>query len=175
GRIFNATNDQSRLAKNKFIDAHMQTSFMGKGDLNVHIKFDMLDEMGAFQYTGSLGNMPLQALNPVSKPLANVSLNSGEINKVDFTVKANLKGGGGKVTVAYNDLKVVLLKKDDEKNTFKRRGLISLLANALIIKEDDPSKGESIRVTNPYYERPSDASFFNLMWKVIFFGFRETV
>ncbi len=175
GRIFNATNARTLLAKNKFIDAHMQTSFMGKGKLNVHIKFDMLDQNGAFQYKGSLDGMPLQALNPVSKPLAKIMFNSGQINRLDFSVKANLKGGGGTVTVTYDKLNVVLLKKDDDKNTFKKMGLISLLANALIIKEDNPSKGEEVRVTSPYYARPSDASFFNLMWKVIFLGFKETI
>lgn len=57
----------------------------------------------------------------------------------------------------------------------KKKGLLSFLANNILIKNDNPTKGEFVRTANITYERVPQASFFNLMWKSVFVGIRETV
>lgn len=175
GKLFNVTNDSSSLVKNRFIYGNLQASLLGKGSLSVDIRLDMLDKNGAFFYKGYLENMPMPAFNPVSKPLGKVIFSSGQIERLDFSVKGNLQGGGGMVKVIYKDLNVILLRQNKETKTFKRMGLVSIIANALIIKENNPAKGEKVRVSYPYYARSHDASFFNVMWKVVFIGFKETI
>lgn len=174
GEIINVTNDSLRLTQNKFANAHLKASFMGYGRLNINIKFDVSDNAGRFSYSGYMESMPLSVLNPISKPLAKILFSSGQLKRMDFSATGDKKGAKGKVEISYNDLSIKLLKQDSD-NNFKRMGFISLLANALIIKSDNPSKDEKTRISYPSYERPEDASFFNLMWKIIFLGFKETL
>jgi hypothetical protein len=174
GNILNITNDSLILAKQKHSNAYLHTNFLGKGYLKVHLIFDLIDQKGGFSYTGSLTNMPLSSVNSVSKPLAKVIINSGKINRMDFDIKGNVNGAGGTVKINYEDLNVVLMKKDNE--SYKKMGFISMVANALLIKKNNPSnENEALRIAHPYYERPHTGSFFNLMWKVIFNGFKESI
>jgi len=174
GKILNVTNDSARLSKNKYANAYLNAAFMGRGNLNIHIKFDVSDQAGRFSYNGTVGEMPLNVINPISRPLAKILFSSGKLNRIDFSASGDRNGAKGKVKINYSDLSIKLLKQDDD-NNFKRMGLISLLANALIVKSDNPSDDEEIRVSYPTFERPDDASFFNLMWKIIFLGFKESI
>jgi hypothetical protein len=174
GYLLNVTNTYTFLAKNHFADAHLQTQLLGRGDLNIHIKFDLTDKLGAFSYNGSLGKMPIETINPITRPLAMVMIRSGTINSLDFSAKGNVRGASGFVKINYHDLSVTLMKKDED-NNLKKMGLISLVANALLLKQSNPSKNEALRVSYPTYRRPADGSFFNLMWKVIFMGLKESV
>lgn len=174
GRIFNVTNDSVALLKNKYANAYLQTYLMGKGKLDIKIGFNLTDPNGAFTYKGTLGPMQTSAINSLTKPMAMVMTSSGKINSLDFDMRGNLKGAGGTMSLRYEDLNVILMKKDEREN-FKKMGLISLFANALLLERANPSKDKPLRVVNAYYARPNDASFFNLMWKAIFAGLKESV
>ncbi|WP_026905473.1 hypothetical protein [Pedobacter glucosidilyticus] len=174
GYLFNISNSPYFLKKNHFADAYLQTLFLGKGNLNVHIRFDLTDKLGAFSYKGSIGKMPMETINPITRPLAMVMVKSGTMNSLDFSAKGNIRGASGFVKINYQDLSVTLMKKDED-NNLKKMGLISLVANALLLKQSNPSKNEALRVSYPSYARPADGSFFNLMWKVIFTGLKESV
>ena len=174
GNIYNVTNDSLSLTKKNIADAYLQTYLMGKGKLNVHIAFNLTDPNGAFRYNGSLGSMDMSTVNSLTKPLAMVSISSGKLNSMDFDIKGNLKGAGGTLTLKYEDLNVVLMKKDEREN-FKKMGLISLFANALLLNNANPKRDKPLVISHPYYARPSEASFFNLMWKTVFAGIKESV
>lgn len=174
GRIFNVTNDSATLSKKQFTNAYVQTYLMGRGKIDMHIKFDLTDPLGAFTYKGSLGEMQTGAINSLTKPMAMVMTSSGKINSLDFDMRGNLKGAGGKVVLKYDDLNVILMKQDEREN-FKKMGLISLFANALLLERANPSRNKPLRVANIYYSRPNEASFFNLMWKAIFAGLKVSV
>ena len=75
----------------------------------------------------------------------------------------------------YNKLKVKLLKEGEDGKPAQKKGLLSFLANTLIIKDANPSKGDAVRTAKIHFERPAGASFFNLLWKSVFVGMRETV
>jgi hypothetical protein len=74
----------------------------------------------------------------------------------------------------YSDLKVNLLEENAEGKK-EKKGFLSFLANTILIKNDNPSKGDPVRVANITFERVPQASFFNLMWKSVFLGIREAV
>ena len=174
GRIFNVTNDSAALSKNHFANAHLSTLLMGEGKLNVHFAFNLTDPKGAFSFDGDLGSMQTSTINALTKPLAMVMTSSGKVNSMTFAMKGNTDGAGGSMTLNYEDLNVILMKKDEQEN-FKRMGLMSLFANALLLERNNPSGKKPIRVAKPYYTRPPEGSFFNLMWKTIFVGLKESV
>lgn len=174
GDILNVTNDSLRLVKSNHAYANLTTYVMGTGKLNVKIDFNLTDKNAAFTYVGHVSPFNLKVLNPLSKSLGLVSIETGNVKSLDFTISANERGSSGTVKFAYTDLKVNLLK-EDENGVKEKKGLLSFLANTVLIKNDNPTKGEEMRVSKITFTRVPQASFFNLMWKSVFTGIRETV
>jgi len=73
----------------------------------------------------------------------------------------------------YNDLKLHLLKRDSAEQ-YKKKELASFLAN-VSIKDQNPGKNNEVRVASVEYDRDIYRSFFNLLWKSLFAGIRQTV
>lgn len=175
GNILNLTNDSLRLTKNNHALADLTTYIMGTGKMNVKIDFNLTDKNAAFSYVGHIGTFNMQVLNPLSKSLGLVEIEKGTVQKADFNITANEKRSKGTLQFYYTDLKVNLLKEGDTEKPKEKKGLLSFLANTILIKNDNPTKGEAVRTVNVAFERVPQASFFNLMWKSVFVGIRETV
>lgn len=171
GSILNVTNDSISLAKKSHAVADLTTYVMGAGKMNVNIDFDLTDKNLAFNYDGKVDAFDMTALNPLSKPLGLVAIESGKLNSASFSVNANKYGAKGTVKFLYNDLKIQMLGEDNGKK--EKKGLLSFLANTLLVKNNNPDKGEAPRVANVTHVREPQASFFNLMWKTVFKGIRE--
>ncbi len=174
GRILNISNDEEALSKNSTIDASLQTYLMGKGNLKVSMKFKMLAPKADFSFKGNLVNMEAKAINPVSRKLGLIAIKKGNINNLYFNMSGNLDGAGGFVKFLYQDLSIEILKKNDE-DRFKKQGFMSMLANAIVIKDHNPEEGKPERSAQVYYKRAADASFFNLMWNSVFMGIKNNI
>ena len=175
GRISNVTNDSVSLAKNHHAIASLRAYMIKAAQLDIRIDFDLGAKNGTFAFKGNIGAMDMTKLNPLSKALGLVEIETGKIQKIDFDVKANERGSAGTMHLYYHDLKVSLLKEGEDGKPAKKKGLLSFLANNLIIKDANPSKGQALRTAKIKFERPPGASFFNLLWKSVFVGMRETV
>lgn len=175
GRITNVTNDSVSLARNHHAVANLKAHLIKAADLAIRIDFDLGSKNGAFAFKGNIGPMDMVKLNPLSKALGLVEIETGNIQKIDFDVKADEKGSAGIMHLYYNNLKVILLKEGEDGAPAKKKGLLSFLANNLIIKDANPTKGQALRTAKIKFERPPGASFFNLLWKSVFVGMRETV
>jgi len=173
GTVSNLTNDSARLSSKSHAYADLSTAVMGTAKLNVKIDFDLMSNNAAFKYKGTVGSFDLKALNAISKPLGQIELESGKVTAASFDVAANSKGSKGTVYFYYKDLKIKMLGEDAEGKE-KKKGLLSFLANTLLIKDDNIA-GEKGRFATVTYERAPQASFFNIMWKTIFKGMREIV
>jgi len=174
GTILNVTNDSLRLTKNHHALANLTTYVMGTGKMNVKIDFNLTSPDAAFSYVGHIAGFNMQVLNPLSKSLGLIAIESGKVKSADFTISANEKRAKGTVRFEYTDLKVNLLDQGEDGKK-EKKGLLSFLANTILIKNDNPTRNEAVRTANVSYERVPQASFFNLMWKSVFVGIRETV
>jgi hypothetical protein len=175
GRITNLTNDSSRLAKDNHAIASMSALVMKTSRIDVRINFNLTDKNAAFHYKGSVGPMNMLVLNPMAKNMGLVEIESGKMQKTDFDIRANSKGSSGTVRFYYTDLKVKLLSEAEDGKAPKKKGFLSFLANTLLIKNNNPDKGEAPRVARTSFTRTPAASFFNELWKGVFIGIRETV
>jgi len=175
GNILNLTNDSLSLAKNHHAIADLRAYMIRAAHLNIHINFDLTAPNAAFTFRGNIGAMDMVKLNPLSKALGLVEIETGKIQKIDFAFSANAAGSKGTMQLYYNNLKIALLKEGEDGQPVKKKGLMSFLANTLVIKDENPAKGKPLRVASVNYERPPGASFFNLLWKSVFIGMRETV
>ncbi len=175
GTIRNVTNDSVRISKQKFMLADLKARIIKAADLDVNLSFNLAAANGAFQFRGSVGAFNMPALNPLASALGMVKIETGKVQKVSFDINGNTVGSTGSLKMYYTDLKVQLLKEGEDGAASKKRGLLSFLANKLVIIDANPNKGEALRVAKIEHTRSPSASFFSLLWKSIFVGIRETV
>ena len=175
GNILNVTNDSTQLAKNNHAVADLNSSLMGSGKLNVKIDFNLTAKDGAFSYSGSLGSFNFKQLNPLAVALGLVEIESGQVQHIDFKANGNLRTASGSMNMLYTNLKVKLLSDNIDGEGTKEKGLLSFLANSILVKDQNPTKGEAPRTATMTNTRINSASFFNLMWKTVFIGIRDIV
>jgi hypothetical protein len=175
GVIVNATNMPKEKLVNPVMLANLQSYMMGQGKLVIDFAFDLNSPRGAFSYTGALTNLDGKTLNRITKPLGMIQVNRGEIRKLTFAIKADENTARGKLDFKYNNLSVALLKKEEGKQRLVRKGLISFLANNLVIYSDNPSAEGKFTAATINYKREITASFFNYIWKTLFQGVKYSV
>ncbi|WP_293311606.1 hypothetical protein [Pedobacter sp. UBA5917] len=175
GNILNVTNDSIQLTKKNHALADLNTLLMGVGKLNVKIDFNLTDNNGAFTYSGNMGKFDLKNLNPLSKTLGLIEIESGDIQHIDFKANGNLRSATGSMNMLYSNLKVKLLSDNIDGEGTKKKGFLSFLANAILVKDENPQKGEAPRTASMTNARINSASFFNLMWKTVFVGIKDIV
>ena len=172
--ITNITNIPDAIKKNNELNIKFDSKALGLIPLTGNFKFlyNNIDQ-GNFIVDGSVGNFDALDLNKVSVPMALLRLHTGKINSLDFHFTGNNNGAEGDFTMKYEDLKVDILKRDKNTNVVKKRGLASLAAN-VIVKNNNPDN-RGLRKETPSYKRNINKSFFNLVWKTLFTGMKQTV
>ncbi|MCC8408425.1 hypothetical protein LJ707_05750 [Mucilaginibacter sp. UR6-1] len=174
GRMFNITNNKRALQKNNMCRIDITSYFMGKGRLDVKFGLNLTDKDAAFSYRGSLGPMELSGINRGVAPISMVKVTSGNLKRLDFNIDANRYRAKGKVTMLYDDLKIGILKLDEDDGKLKKKGLMSILANHLVIERNNPDEpGKTPRSANINFIRPVNYAFFKLVWKTLFSGIKE--
>ncbi|MBB6237361.1 hypothetical protein HDC90_001982 [Pedobacter sp. AK013] len=175
GNILNVTNDSLQLSKKNHALADLNTLLMGTGKLNVKIDFNLTDNNAAFTYSGNLGKFDLKNLNPLSKALGLIEIESGEVQHIDFGATGNLRSASGKLNMLYTNLKIKLLSDNIDGEGTKKKGFLSFLANTVLVKDENPQKGKAPRTASMTNTRINSASFFNLMWKTVFMGIKDII
>jgi hypothetical protein len=172
--ITNITNIPEAIKKNNELNIKFDSKALGLIPLTGNFKFlyNNIDQ-GNFIVDGSVGSFDALDLNKVSVPMALLRLRTGKINSLDFHFTGNNTGAEGDFTMKYEDLKVDILKRDKNTKEVKKRGLASLAAN-VIVKNNNPDN-RGLRKETPSYKRNINKSFFNLVWKTLFTGMKQTV
>lgn len=173
GALLNVTNDSLQISKNRRITANLKARMVKAADLDIHLNFDLKAKDAAFTYRGNVGSFNMKDLNPIAVGLGLVAIESGRVQKIDFDLAGNKVGARGQVRMYYSDLKVQLLKEGEDGEPIKKKGLLSFLANTLVIYDSNPAKGKPLRVAQVDFKRASSSSFFSLLWKGLFSGMRE--
>ncbi|WP_439698590.1 hypothetical protein ACFGVS_10605 [Mucilaginibacter sp. AW1-7] len=172
GRFLNLTNKTALLQKQPLATVSLSTLFMGKGRLNLSFGFNLADAGYSYSYKGHMGAMELADVNTAVMPLGLVRFTSGRVTSLDFNIHGNQHLSTGKVTLLYNNLKVDVLKPDEQKG-YATKGIKSLLANALILKSDNPDNGKTIpRVADVAFIRPKNFPYFKTIWLTLLGGLK---
>lgn len=171
--ISNITNMPDEISKNNRMSISFDTKVLGAIPLKGNFTFILNSNNGNFLANGQIPAFDATVLNKVSIPMGLIKVNQGNINLLDFHIKGNNTSAKGDFIMKYDGLKVDVLKRDKNTGEIKKRGLVSLAANA-IVKKSNPDNG-NLRKVSPEYERDIYKSFFNLVWKTVFTGMKETV
>lgn len=175
GTVTNISNTTKETKANPIMVANLSTLMMGQGRLHMQFDFNLLAPNGDFSYSGELHGLNGSTLNSVTKPLGLVHIKNGMVKKLTFHVKANNQKAVGDMEFRYNDLAIAVLKKEAGKPWLSRQGLLSFLANQLIIKTDNPDKTGVFTAAKIAYDRTPNRSFFNFIWKTLIQGIRYSV
>lgn len=175
GYILNVTNDPTAKKLNPFMRAYINTRFMDEAPLQVTFKFDLTAQDGAFNYSGELGKFDGKQLDKLVKPLAMVHVVSADIEKLTFNVEASNYSGKGNVKFYYKNLKLQLLKKVEGKTELQKQGFISMLANNLVIENNNPDKKGVFREGPIDLKREPTVPFFSFLYKGLLDGLKPSV
>ncbi|MFT3936459.1 MAG: hypothetical protein QM726_22720 [Chitinophagaceae bacterium] len=172
--IKNLTNDLAAIKRNNHCTVDFNASFLDLAPVNVHLDLLLADANGRFNFSGGLKDgFDAVKLNELIEPMGMARIEKGHVNGLDFSFSAHNRGSEGRVTLLYNDLKLTLLKKDSTDEEFKKKKLASFIAN-VIIKNDNPQKKKPVRIETVHYDRNTNRSFFNLLWKSVYTGIKQT-
>ncbi|GAB2685808.1 hypothetical protein GCM10027037_04290 [Mucilaginibacter koreensis] len=175
GSLLNVTNNPASLKKSKHCDVRLNSLFMGRAPLLLTMRLNLVDSAYSFSCNGQLGAINLQVINVATVPLASLQIKSGTVKKFTFNIKGSRKGTKANMQLLYNDLKIQLLKADTAELKQRRLALMSLLANTLIIKNNNPDKaGEVPRSESIDYIRPINYPFFKTLWRTLMMGIKRS-
>lgn len=172
--ISNITNIASEISNSGVLGVDFSSDIQGLIALKGNLSFFLNSKKGDFRMKGTIGNFNAHALNNVSVPMALIRVKSGNMEGIEFDFKGDDFAAGGEMVMKYRNLKIdVLKKRDKNSDTLKKRGLVTLIAN-MAISDDNPRDG-TLRKANPNHQRDPRKSFFNLIWKTLFEGIKQTV
>ena len=171
--ISNVTNDPARIKANRNCVLDFNARFLDMAPMHAHLVMFLNDPNGKFTYSGSMEGFEASNLNVLMEPMGLAKIEKGQVNKVDFDFRGHNYGADGKLTLLYDDLKITLLKKDSSGDQLKKKKLASFIAN-IIVKNSNPQGKKPVRVAEVHYIRDTNRSFFNLMWKSIYTGVKQT-
>jgi len=174
GVFRNVTNDSAALARDRYMRLHARSRVMGTGDLTVDFRFDLLDSLGAHTYSAKLGGMDGTVFNRMITPQLNLEIERVDIKGMRFDMKADDRGTGGTLQLDYEKLKVIFLKEGNDGGMAEKR-VFSFLANRFLLNDSNPDANGVRHTGNIYIERPSDFSFFKMIWRSIREGTKECI
>ncbi|MBS1597737.1 MAG: hypothetical protein JST75_05900 [Bacteroidetes bacterium] len=170
----NLTNISSLIKRNNISTLDFHARFLDKAPLSAKLTMYLKNSNGRFDVSGGMGSMHGADLNKMIKPMALAEIEKGDIQKVNFDLHGDNYSAYGKLQILYNDVHLSLLKKNEEKNKYTKKVLPTFVAN-IVLKNSNPSKpGDEYRVANVHYKRDTIRSFFNLLWKSIFSGVKQS-
>ncbi|MCY7421864.1 MAG: hypothetical protein LH478_09005, partial [Chitinophagaceae bacterium] len=154
---------------------NMSGKFIGQVPVDVNIRFyldrfrDGYTEIAvksAHHFNGTI-------LNKSIEPMGLVRIDRGNIYSLDANLTTDNYYARGKFTMQYDDLKLTLLKRKKQSGNFKKRDILSLIAN-VVVKNSNPKNG-NLRTANVNFRRNDYKSFFNMIWKFAFTAIKDVM
>lgn len=175
GKISNFSNDSAVISKNNFTKIELSSLFNGTGKSNFEFILDYIHPLKPFYVKGSIMNYNLQGINPILSKLSKLEVTSCNLRQLRFVINGDKKQMNSNITMLYNNLKVKVLSYDEEKNKLKKSGILSLLANHMVLENENPRSDGKLVKSRFNLMRNKDQSFFGFIWKGLLRGIKESV
>jgi hypothetical protein len=176
GEVQNLTNVPSVIQNNKQTTVIANGLILGNVPAKLTLHFDMAQyKKGAFTADINVKDFDGSLIKPISEPLGLFRLKSGNVQSITAHQEGDQAGATGKTLILYKDLKITPLEKgkgDDD--SLNKKHVTALVANAFIIKNDNPTGKEAARNPVTSFTRDPHGSFFNLIWKTLLTGILKT-
>lgn len=171
---YGITNLDSLQEQNMEVD--VQTRFMGKSTMDIHFNFPLNSPNYEHYIQAEMYELPLQSMNVMLEKTAFARVESGYAYAVKFNISANDKVSKGDMHFAYKDLKIELINKEDPDDPRLKEVVGSILANAFVVKTDNPSSNsQPLRIGEISFERNPNKSVFSYWWKSLLSGMKGSM
>lgn len=147
--------------------------FMDKAKTDVQFNFPVSNN-GQFTVDARFAPFDARILNAAALPLGSTRIASGNINRLHFTVKGNNTSARAYTTLNYQHLKIEVVKGDQSAG-YRKRGLLTAIANNFVLTDTNLPGDRHNDQTSASYRRVVTKSFFNLVWKSVFYSVKENV
>lgn len=172
----NITNDDRTILQNHFCTANVKGTILGNSPVALSFKFYLDSSNGRFDATGSVKNISASQLNQLSIPLANVQINSFDLQQLQFTVRGEDYHAYSSVQMRYNNLALTLRKTNEATGETTTKKFITKMLNRFVIWSSNPGPdGLERTAQNKLVLRLTTDAFFGLLWKSIFSGMQDVM
>ncbi len=135
GVIKEFTNIPKKQDKIHQLQSELSANFNGFGNMEIGLTIPYDKE--AFQLEVDMKNLEMNKFNPMLIPLAGVEIESGDLQRLHYTMNAESQFSQNNLIFDYKDLHVALIK-EKENHKFKKRAIISLIAEATVKNNNYP-------------------------------------
>lgn len=171
--LTNVTNINSLIVNNNICAVNFKSKFLNKTSITAKLNLFLKDKEGKFSIEGHMDSMDATTLNSLTEPMALIKLKNGNINSLDFDFVGDNDQTNGQLKILYDGVKIQALKMDESDTTYNKKILSSLILNHLI-KKSNP-RNDKMKTVQVHYERVGHKSIFNMIWKPILQGTKETM
>jgi hypothetical protein len=178
GTVTNLTNMPSAIKKNSHTKVEATGIFMHKIKAKLGLDFDLANyRSGAFGASLSAKDLDPLVINPLAAPMGLFKVERGTVQLLESHLKGNSKGATGQVKFNYKQLRLSALEKDKKNpGELNKKHVTSILANVILIKDDNPSGNNAPRqADDAQFTYDPHTSFFNLIWKTTFVGILKII
>jgi len=125
--------------------AHKPMRLISKGRLadtapfTAIAEFNMDDPNNPFLFSGQIDQMPLDALNKLLRPLANINIKDGYAEHIGFSMKGNNEIATGEMNFHYENLKIQILNPETYDMQGLNQEIKTFFANTFVIKQNNPT------------------------------------
>jgi hypothetical protein len=174
--VSNVTNIYSKIKANEKCIAQMRGNILGNSPLDVKFTFHLDSSDGRFDAEGSILNVDAAQLNALAEPLANTSVQSFNMHRLDFFVSGDDFSATANVKMKYDNLFIVLRKRDESTGETKTKKFLTKLINRYTIASSNPGPdGVERTAKNVVRSRLTTQPFLGLVWKTIFTGVQDVM
>lgn len=156
----------------KEMKINAETYVYGKGKLNAQFNFPL--SSNTFYFSGQLAKTQMSIFNEMTINAAGVKVKEGTIDNMSFDVVATSTKATGNLDLYYHDLRIALLKEEDENGQVKEKKMLNFLANNLLVPVQNPNKKDQFYEGTIEFERVKNKGIFNYLWKSVFSGIKDT-
>lgn len=151
---------------------HLQGQYLEKAPLQADFHFPLQDSNDRFTVKGRLGTFDLQDLNPLTEPLANLEIQSGQVDSLLFTITGDATQSSVDLELLYHNLDVALIKMEAGK--ILQRRLLSEAIDDWILLPSNPQFGITRTGTGTVLRDPYKSQF-NYLWRSLWPGLKSTL
>lgn len=175
GAIDNFTNEEIKINQNKLLKIDFDFLLNNEAKTNLSLGLYYGDYKKSFYCNGEMGAYNLAKLNAILKPLSKIEIANCRLKRLGIKLKGDKMGVNANISMNYKNLRVKVLAFDSRDNQLKHQKLYSFLANVMVLSNDNPSVYGKFVQPQFYLARKPQQGFFNLIWKSILKGCKESI
>lgn len=175
GKIENFSNDSTYLKKNQFANIVMDANFNNSAKSHFEFTLDYVHALKPFYAKGYFSNYNLKGVNPILTKLAHLEVSNCNLRQLRFVMNGDKKDMNCNISMLYNNLKVKILEYNEEENKLQKHGLLTILANYMVLENQNPRPNGKLVKSKFLIKREDDQSFFRFIWRGLLRGMKESV